>query len=262
MKPGFTCIALLLVSSCWLSAAPITYEEVSLLVRMHESDAYIAQQVAQRLLVRPLTPPQEASLKAQGASEAVLRSLRRPDTSLSEAEAAAYETARAEQKKAVLDAIAADAARENARLALALQEREREAAAVREREREAAAREKADYQADIGEAYFGYPFGLRSGCVSPFIGHGGLRFQGSSATLTYTNGEPTQTFGRPPFDPNCGVPGRVGDGGFHSHSGGVTHQGGNIVVHSGGARAQAVGSSQSRSGGGAGGQVSGTGARR
>ena len=81
-------------------AEPIEYNEVSLLVRARESEASIIQEVSRRKLVRALTPQQEQTLKAQGASESLLQSLRRADVVLAAADATAYETRREQARHA------------------------------------------------------------------------------------------------------------------------------------------------------------------
>ncbi len=72
-------------------ARPLEFSEVSLLVRAHESDSSIVQTASQRKLLRPLTSQQESTLRSQGASDSLLRSLHNPNLVLSPAEAAAYE---------------------------------------------------------------------------------------------------------------------------------------------------------------------------
>ena len=71
------CLSLLLLAAGALtaSARPIDYSEVSLLVRSHESDADIKDEVARRKLMHPLTAQQEATLKSQGASDSLIQSL-------------------------------------------------------------------------------------------------------------------------------------------------------------------------------------------
>jgi hypothetical protein len=75
-------------------ARPLEFGELSLLVRAHESDSFIIDTAAQRKLLRPLTPQQENTLRAQGASDSLIRSLHRSDLTLSQSEVAAFETAR------------------------------------------------------------------------------------------------------------------------------------------------------------------------
>lgn len=91
-------------------AAPIAYNEISLLVRMRESNAYIVQQVRTRSLLRPLTPQQEATLAAQGAPEQLLSALRDPKVVLSDAEATAFEAQAEREKAAIQQSIAKDEA--------------------------------------------------------------------------------------------------------------------------------------------------------
>jgi hypothetical protein len=89
-----TAVALLLASS-QLHASPIGFSELSLLVRMHESEPSIKSEVAERKLLHPLTQPQENLLKSQGASDALLKSLRDSNLVVSKEEAAAAEAAAA-----------------------------------------------------------------------------------------------------------------------------------------------------------------------
>ena len=62
-----------------VTAAPINFSEVSLWVRARETDQSIVHEVSQRKLARALTPQQEATLKAQGASDSLVQSLRSPN---------------------------------------------------------------------------------------------------------------------------------------------------------------------------------------
>ncbi len=80
-------------------ARPIGFSEVSLLVRAHESEASIKQEVAQRKLLHALTPPQENILKSQGASDSLIQSLRNPNLVVSKEEAAAVEVAAAREAR-------------------------------------------------------------------------------------------------------------------------------------------------------------------
>ena len=50
-------------------AAPVHFSELSLWVRVKESDKTIVREVTERKLAKALTPQQESALKAQGASE-------------------------------------------------------------------------------------------------------------------------------------------------------------------------------------------------
>jgi hypothetical protein len=65
---------------------------------MRETDVSVAAQVSERRLLRALTPGQEAALKKQGVSETFLQTLRDPKLVVDEAEAAAFEKRRNEQK--------------------------------------------------------------------------------------------------------------------------------------------------------------------
>ena len=78
--------------------APVTFDEISFLVRMRETDASISSQVSERRLLRALTPEQEAALKKQGVSETLLQTLRDPKHAVDQAEAAAFEKRRNERK--------------------------------------------------------------------------------------------------------------------------------------------------------------------
>ncbi|MGZ5553764.1 MAG: hypothetical protein ACXWHF_09005 [Chthoniobacterales bacterium] len=81
-------------------AEPIDYNEVSLLVRAHESEPSITQEVTRRKLVHALTPQQEQTLKAQGASDSLVQTLRRSDLALPATDATAYETHREQIRQA------------------------------------------------------------------------------------------------------------------------------------------------------------------
>jgi hypothetical protein len=72
-------------------AAPVNFNEVSLWVRARETDQSIVRDVSQRKLVRALTPPQEATLKSQGASDSLVQSLRSPKVIAASAEVAGSE---------------------------------------------------------------------------------------------------------------------------------------------------------------------------
>jgi len=100
MNTSLHSTALFFALACSLSAAPIDYEEVSLLIRMHETESFVAEQAWQRGLLRVITPQQEATLKAQGASDTLLNNLRNPHLILPESEAVALETRRDQQRKA------------------------------------------------------------------------------------------------------------------------------------------------------------------
>src|SRR4051812_34301595 len=74
-------------------ARPLDFKEVSLLVRVHESEASIRDEVAQRKLLHSLSAQQETVLKAQGASDSLLKALRDSNLVISKEEAALLETA-------------------------------------------------------------------------------------------------------------------------------------------------------------------------
>lgn len=251
MQPKLISLALLLAAPCWLRSAPVTYDEVSLLVRMHESDAYIAQQVAVRRLVRPLTAAQEATLQAQGASAAFLAALRDPNTTLSEAEAVSFDTRRAAQRKAVLDALAADAERERTRSALAAQTGEQEAEAVRERR----ATEEAARQAGTApprRVRAPYAEAPSAGLLPYFLADGTVQRLGDP--LFNVNGDVFQQSRSRAFDPNSGVTQRIGNGTVppkagvipSSSAGGTTSRAGNPQGRSTGSTSPAGGSSNRR----------------
>lgn len=84
-----------------LSARPVDFKEVSLLVRVHETERSIKDEVSQRKLLRPLTALQESTLKAQGASDSLISSLRNSNWVISKEEAAAIEAASKPEKAAL-----------------------------------------------------------------------------------------------------------------------------------------------------------------
>lgn len=88
-----TIIAILaaLASATTVPARPTDFSEVSLWVRARETDRSIVHEVSQRKLIHPLTPQQEATLKAQGASDSLVQSLRGSSMIASPAEVAASE---------------------------------------------------------------------------------------------------------------------------------------------------------------------------
>lgn len=107
MKTLLAVLSLLTATFYSLNAAPVTFEEVSLLVRMREPDAAILQSVSERKLLRALTPAQEAALKRTGASNSLLVSLRAPRVFAAADEVAAYDTRQAQQREARRRALAA-----------------------------------------------------------------------------------------------------------------------------------------------------------
>jgi hypothetical protein len=72
-------------------ARPMNFGEVSLLVRAHEPESSIINDVNQRKLLHALTPDQENTLKKQGASNSLIQSLRNSNLVVSKEEAAAVE---------------------------------------------------------------------------------------------------------------------------------------------------------------------------
>src|SRR5467141_1976768 len=84
----------------WINSAaarPIGFSELSLLVRMHEPEASIKNEVVERKLLHGLTQPQEGILKSQGASDSLIKSLRDSNLVASKEEAAAAESVAAHQ---------------------------------------------------------------------------------------------------------------------------------------------------------------------
>lgn len=77
------------------SARPIGFSEISLLVRAHESEASIKDEVTQRKLLHALTPVQENILKSQGASDSLIQSLHNSNLVVSKEQAAVIEAAAA-----------------------------------------------------------------------------------------------------------------------------------------------------------------------
>src|SRR6266513_2982003 len=80
-----------------VSARPIGFSELSLMVRMHESETSIKNEVAERKLLHGLTQPQEGILKSQGASDSLIQSLRNSNLVVSKEEAVAVESAAARE---------------------------------------------------------------------------------------------------------------------------------------------------------------------
>jgi hypothetical protein len=72
-------------------AAPVNFNEVSLWVRVKETDKSILTELSQRKLARALTPQQESTLKSQGASDSLIQSLKKPALLASPADIAATE---------------------------------------------------------------------------------------------------------------------------------------------------------------------------
>jgi thiol-disulfide isomerase/thioredoxin len=121
--------SLFLFSFCVLaaaaaSAAPMTLQELDLMVRMKVSDAEVLQDVSQRRLVASVDAAAERRLMADGASGALIAKLKAGDFVLPPDQAAAAARRAEEEKARVAREIAADAAssaeRERLRAAPAL----------------------------------------------------------------------------------------------------------------------------------------------
>ena len=101
--PPWNIIRITSLTCCLLTAsalaAPIDFGEVSLLVRAHENERAIIQEVSGRKLAHALTPQQESTLKKQGASDSLIQALRAPAAVLSAADASAYEAQRQQAQK-------------------------------------------------------------------------------------------------------------------------------------------------------------------
>ena len=90
----FTVLALAMA----VTAAPVNFSEVSLWVRARETDQSIVREVTQRKLARALTPQQESTLKAQGASDSLVQSLKGPNMISTQTDAAPSEAKSAPAK--------------------------------------------------------------------------------------------------------------------------------------------------------------------
>jgi len=93
-------VAASLLAASQLSARPIGFSELSLLVRMHEPETSIKNEVAERKLLHGLTQPQEGILKSQGASDSLIQSLRNSNLVVSKEQAVAVESAAARESSA------------------------------------------------------------------------------------------------------------------------------------------------------------------
>jgi hypothetical protein len=93
-------VAATLLAASQLSARPIGFSELSLMVRMHESETSIKNDVTERKLLHGLTQPREGILKSQGASDSLIKSLRDSNLVASKEEAAAVESAAARESSA------------------------------------------------------------------------------------------------------------------------------------------------------------------
>ena len=97
-------LAALAMASPSAQAKPIDFKELSLLVRAHESEASIKDEVATRKLTQQLTSQQETTLKGQGASDSLITSLRNTSSIASKEEVAAAEKAASRPAPAMSDA--------------------------------------------------------------------------------------------------------------------------------------------------------------
>ena len=88
-------------------AQPLEFNEVSLFLRGGDDETFIREEVTRRKLVARLTPEQEQVLRRQGASDALLESLRRPNAIMSAQEASAYQSARERRRASSAPALAA-----------------------------------------------------------------------------------------------------------------------------------------------------------
>ena len=106
---GFCVTALLLAAVSQATfGRPIDFSEVSLLVRAHESEASIREEVATRKLMHPLTAPQESTLKSQGASDSLIQALRNANLVAPKEEVAAIETSRTATRPSKVEAVGAE----------------------------------------------------------------------------------------------------------------------------------------------------------
>ena len=85
-------ILALLATATSVLARPTDFSEISLWVRARETDQSIVREVTRRKLAHALTPQQEATLKAQGASDSLVGSLRNPNVIAASNEVAATES--------------------------------------------------------------------------------------------------------------------------------------------------------------------------
>jgi hypothetical protein len=86
-------------------ARPLDFKEVSLLVRAHESETSIKEEVSRRKLMQPLNAQQEATLKSQGATDSLVSSLRSSNLVASKEEAAAAERSTTRESSPAADAM-------------------------------------------------------------------------------------------------------------------------------------------------------------
>lgn len=133
------------------AADPISFKELSMLLRNGEEQQYIINDTARRKLLQPLTADEMQALQALHASPALLNLLRDPSTVASAQTAAAY-AARVEQQKAqaLRDQQLAAQAAATARVQ---QQQQQQAALAKDAVGLA--------PADANNAYVGKPIGLK-----------------------------------------------------------------------------------------------------
>src|SRR5580704_9544208 len=96
-------LALCLLGAVALGAAePMSFQEISLMVRTGENPQSIVNEVARRKLLASLTPDHEAKLQQNGASEALIAALRSPLLLASPAELQTYVSRRQAQAQVAL----------------------------------------------------------------------------------------------------------------------------------------------------------------
>lgn len=287
LKKSPTIAVLLFALSASLAfGAPIAFDEISFLVRTHDTNESISQQITQRRLLRILTPPQEVTLKGEGASDAFIQALRNPNIRLTESEAVAFETRREQQKKSVQ--ATAVAVQEEARAALAAMMREREAAESAVKARTLAISQEAAQIAALPPAlpyhstHYGIPLSqpevyvppVTNNYVSPAMNNyvppaANSLFRNELAvsppsvvsipapyqSRSYTGGyapsrSPSsfQRIGNAVYDSNGGITQNIGNFWYHPDNT-ITQKIGSTYYNSGGARTQTIGDFQYHSNG-------------
>ena len=83
-------VTLLLAGTAWLHAGPLSFQEISLMVRTGETPQSILKEASSRKLLQALTPEQEATLRTSGATPALLNALHAPELLASADVTAAY----------------------------------------------------------------------------------------------------------------------------------------------------------------------------
>jgi hypothetical protein len=96
-------VLLFVVGSIPLSADPVTFKEVSVLVRMKQPPAEIESQIAKRKLNNPFSKQELETLRTQGASDSLLRTLQDPRFFLSAREAHEFNRKKAAELAAKLE---------------------------------------------------------------------------------------------------------------------------------------------------------------